>query len=323
MPLDSGDESGDLLLELSPTQDERRQRTMARIQRAQQDGGPPRRVDRSDSADVAVRIDSEDGAPLSSSSFELPSGLSFRPRPQQVETEENTLLDLTGLAQRALAAQPDEGEEGSRTSVEAAAPPKPGRATPAAGVSPALEQDLAPGPSPNNRGQVAPIRKVLVECGLCGFHVQIPVEFFGKTIHCPSCQGNAIFTESTLDPIKDEILDRLALETAERRAIYAGEQEPSPVKDLLKSGALKSFLVGVGLGLLVLFGMWSVLRIRRAQTHRAFIERAEAEGWRYACNPGETLFHQPWCRQLDRQYPGERITQEELERRGAELHECD
>ena len=58
-------------------------------------------------------------------------------------------------------------------------------------------------------------------------------------------------------PIKDEILDRLALETAERRAIYNADEEPSAWRELWRSSAIKSFLVGVGLGLLVLFAMWS------------------------------------------------------------------
>ena len=220
------------------------------------------------------------------------------------ETEENTALDLTGLAARALA-------DVSETDVDR--PP----------ATPRDESEEAPAP-PNHRGKIGAIRKVLVECGLCGFHVQVPVEFFGKAIHCPNCAGNSIFTESTLDPIKDEILDRLGAETSERGAIYRGEpSEPSVWRELMASSAIKSFLVGVGLGLLVLGAMWGAVRYRRARAQSRIVDQATQEGWRYARNTGEEAFHEPWCRTLDPQRPTERVTAEEFAKRGYTRHECE
>lgn len=303
VPLDSGDDSG--LLPAAGKTAPRKERTLARVQRAREGErgrfeGPGSEI--SDSAQVPIRLDSDDEGPgidLSSSVFELP--------PRQVtrhqETEENTILDLSAISQ-----EPAPKAELSQTSVDGA---------PAAGASP-------PPVKANNRGQVGAIRKVLVECGLCGFHVQIPVEFFGKAIHCPSCAGNSIFTESTLDPIKDEILDRLAVETSERAAIYRGEPEgPGLLRELLASSAIKSFLVGVGLGLFVLGAMWGALQYRRARAQDRIVEQAVSEGWRYARNTGEAAFHEPWCRSLDAQRPTERVTAEEFERARHELHRCE
>lgn len=307
VPLDSGDESG--LLPAASKGAPRKERTLARVQRAREDQrsrelGADFGGEGSDSAQVPIRIDSDEEGPaiqLSSSVFELP--------PRQVtnhqETEENTILDLS-----AIQAKEPPKPELSQTSVDGA---------PAASAVPTTTP-----PKPNHRGQVGAIRKVLVECGLCGFHVQIPVEFFGKAIHCPSCAGNSIFTESTLDPIKDEILDRLAAETSERAAIYRGEPEgPSILRELLASSAIKSFLVGVGLGLFVLGAMWGALQYRRARAQSRIVEQAASEGWRYARNPGEETFHEPWCRSLDSHRPTERITAEEFERGRLELHACE
>jgi hypothetical protein len=100
--------------------------------------------------------------------------------------------------------------------------------------------------SESNRGQVATARKILVECGLCHFHINVPPAFFGKTVHCPNCAGDTMFSESTLEPVKDEILDRLIMETSERRALFP--TEPGP----LSWTAVRSFVVGVALGLVVL-----------------------------------------------------------------------
>ena len=301
VPLDSGDDSAELPVLLSTSSvDERTARTLARIQRAQDDPAD-------DSAQVPIRIDSEEGSnPFPSDSLDD----IVAARARQRETEEHTLLDLTALEQQAArAGGAGSGPALSKTSV--------------AGEGPFPADSPDPEATPNNRGQVAAIRKVLVECGLCGFHVQIPVEFFGKTVNCPSCMGNAVFTESTLDPIKDEILDRLALETAERRAIYNADEEPSAWRELWRSSAIKSFLVGVGLGLLVLFALWSAMQVRRSRARAAMVEEAEQQGWRYARNTGEELFHQPWCRQLDGRRIGERISDDELQERGHRLHACE
>jgi hypothetical protein len=329
VPLDSGDDSGVLPIAVAESEvDDRKRRTLARIQRAKQETPKAQRALRSNSGAIPVRVDSQDddeSLPFSSSSFEIRGSLRKRElRAQETESEENTLLDLTALEQKALQDQERvkaQAAELSHTSLDGKRPsPAP---TLADSDDSSLESGDALQGEQNHRGKVAPIRKVLVECGLCGFHVQIPVEFFGKTIHCPSCEGNAIFTESTLDPIKDEILDRLALETAERRAIYNRGREPSPIAELLRSSAVKSFLVGVGLGVLVLIAMWSAMRVRRSRGRDASVRQAELQGWRYASNAGEKVFHQPWCRQLDPRRPGEHVTEGVLDDHGAALHECE
>ncbi|MBL4846417.1 MAG: hypothetical protein JKY65_12890 [Planctomycetes bacterium] len=280
------------------------------LPRVSEDGGDRSSVDDaldvSDSGPVPIRVDSDDRGPqidLSSSEFEFP----VRKAKGDQETEENTLLDLTALEQRAAA------EEASETSLERpkALPPIP---------SDSEEVAVAP----NNRGKIGAIRKVLVECGLCGFHVQVPVEFFGKAIHCPNCAGNSIFTESTLDPIKDEILDRLGADTNERGAIYRGEPaEPSVWRELMASSAIKSFLVGVGLGLLVLGAMWGAVSYRRTRAQGRIVDQAAREGWRYARNTGEDAFHEPWCRSLDAQRPTERVSAEDFAKRKLQRHECE
>src|SRR5256714_1013327 len=50
------------------------------------------------------------------------------------------------------------------------------------------------------------VRRILVECDLCGYHVAVPPELFGKTVHCPECRADMMFSESTLEPVKDEII---------------------------------------------------------------------------------------------------------------------
>ena len=113
----------------------------------------------------------------------------------------------------------------------------------------------------DHRGEIGLAQRLLVECSLCGYHVSILAEFFGKTVHCPECAGNTVFTESTLSPVKDELLDRLALDTQERRALRRpGEPATESALELLPEvKTLRSFLIGVALGLLVL-GLWMLLR---------------------------------------------------------------
>ncbi len=168
--------------------------------------------------------------------------------------------------------------------------------------------------SPNNKGEVGTVRKILVECGLCGFHVGIPPAFFGKTVHCPSCAGDTVFSESTLEPVKDELFDRLALETHERAVLFRPPGEA-------RWATLRSFLVGVGLGLVAIVALWGVSRFRTASARRAAEEAAVADGWRYASNGEEPQLHEPWCRELTR--PGQRFTEEEAFRSGRAMHGCD
>jgi hypothetical protein len=74
------------------------------------------------------------------------------------------------------------------------------------------------------------VRRILVECALCGYHVAVPPELFGKTVHCPECRADMMFSESSLEPVKDEIIGRIALEHSERRALEnpVGAPIPSP-----------------------------------------------------------------------------------------------
>jgi hypothetical protein len=177
---------------------------------------------------------------------------------------------------------------------------------------PSSGSDEAAGP--NNKGEVGTVRKILVECGLCGFHVGIPPAFFGKTVHCPSCAGDTVFSESTLEPVKDELFDRLALETHERAVLFRPPGEA-------RWATLRSFLVGVGLGLVAIVALWGVSRFRTSSARRAAEEAAVADGWRYASNGEEALLHEPWCRDLTR--PGARLTEEEAFRSGRAMHTCD
>lgn len=236
---------------------------------------------------------------------------------QHAETEENTLIGDTALASQLR----EEEAEGTLIDPEGPA----GAAAAAAEAAAADVGKQAPAPSaarPENRGQIATARRILVECGLCGFLVQIPAELFGKTVHCPECAGNTIFTESTLDPVKEELLDRLALETGERRALFPPTPAPGGPGWVTRN-ALQSFLIGVGLGLVVLALGGGVLRWREGARRDAAVERALGEGWRYATAPGAALAHEPWCPQLDPSQPGRRLTRAELEASPElTLHEC-
>jgi hypothetical protein len=192
------------------------------------------------------------------------------------------------------------------------------------------EASAAGGDEPtDHRGEVATARRILVECGLCGFLVRIPAEFFGKTVHCPECAGNTIFSESTLDPVKDELLDRLILETGERRLLFpppeAGGSRLAVLRAYLSTHAARSFLVGVGLGVLVLLGLWAVAQSHRASVRDEVVEEAGRQGWRYATVRGGNTreVHEPWCRELQPGI-GERLTADDFEAREDELilHAC-
>jgi len=108
--------------------------------------------------------------------------------------------------------------------------------------------------TPNYRGKAAGARKLLVECALCDFLVQIPPEFFGKTVQCRNCAGNIVFTESTLEPIKDELLDRLLLESRERDLLERPVDAEVPP-------AWRSLLLGLalGAGIVIVLGTLAVL----------------------------------------------------------------
>jgi hypothetical protein len=171
--------------------------------------------------------------------------------------------------------------------------------------------------SRSNKGEVATVRRILVECGLCGFLVRIPPAFFGKTIHCPECAGDTIFSESALEPVKDELVDRMALETAERDVLF---RLASPREE--RWSTARSFLVGVALGLVAIAGIWGFLAARQGAARDAAVEQALRDGWRWATLEGDPFtLHEPWCRELTR--VGSKVSQAERDRR-PELkpHDC-
>jgi hypothetical protein len=96
---------------------------------------------------------------------------------------------------------------------------------PRLGVVPISSDEIPPGGAAVD--SVGKVKRVLVECGLCGHHVTILPELFGKTVRCPECQGVSAFTESTLEPVKDEIMGRIAFDDFERRLL--GRRIPAPV----------------------------------------------------------------------------------------------
>ncbi len=102
------------------------------------------------------------------------------------------------------------------------------------------------------------VRRILVECALCGYHVAVPPELFGKTVHCPECRADMMFSESSLEPVKDEIIGRIALEHAERRALANPIPGPIPSPATLlrtrkRIAAVVSVLLAVLLVLLLAF----------------------------------------------------------------------
>ncbi|MCW8141624.1 MAG: hypothetical protein KIT58_22195, partial [Planctomycetota bacterium] len=173
--------------------------------------------------------------------------------------------------------------------------------------------------SEDHRGEVATVRRIMVECGLCGFLVRIPPEFFGKTVHCPECAGDTVFSESTLEPVKDELVDRMALETAERDLLFRLEQPKDG-----RWATVRSFLVGVALGLVAIVGLWGFLAARRSAYRDAMVQQAQRDGWRWATDEDAPhLLHEPWCRALGPRIAA-RVSEEERARRPAlVLHDCD
>lgn len=201
-------------------------------------------------------------------------------------------------------------------SAEAAPTPPTSKETTSSANAEGSESD-----DPGHRGEIATVRRITVECGLCGFLVQIPPAFFGKTVHCPECAGDTVFSESTLEPVKDELIDRMALETAERDVLFRLEnQRPS------RWTTLRSFFVGVALGLVAILAIWGFVASRRSAYRDASIEHAVRDGWRYAASEDDpNLLHEPWCKQLGLgAHVVAKFTEEERAARPAlTLHDCD
>jgi hypothetical protein len=172
---------------------------------------------------------------------------------------------------------------------------------------------------PAHKGEVGTVRRIMVECGLCGFLVGIPPAFFGKTVHCPECAGDTVFSESTLEPVKDELVDRMALETAERDVLFRldGPRES-------RWTTLRSFLVGVALGLLAIVGIWGFVASRNSAYRDAAVDNAVRGGWRYATNEDDpNLLHEPWCRSLGPRVAAKFSEEERAARPALTLHDCD
>lgn len=185
-----------------------------------------------------------------------------------------------------------------------------GGAPPAAGKRPTT--------TTSRRGEVAAARQLLVECGLCGFLVRIPPEFFGKTVHCPECAGATVFSESTLEPVKDELLDRMMLETRERDVLF-----PPAETGRTRKQAVRWLLVGLALGALIPGAVLGVGALDRHLARSARVAEAEREGWRYGLDTGALLVHEPWCAQLhhaDKKIPAAGL--DACLNQGYSRHEC-
>jgi hypothetical protein len=171
----------------------------------------------------------------------------------------------------------------------------------------------------DHRGEVATVRRIIVECGLCGFMVKIPPAFFGKTVHCPECAGDTVFSESALEPVKDELVDRMALDTAERDALFRIDAARAPQR----WSTLRSFFVGVALGLVAILGLWGFLRAQQRAKNDALVEAARREGWRWATDERDPLLlHEPWCRELVRIET--RVSEEQrAEKKSFLQHDCE
>ncbi len=112
--------------------------------------------------------------------------------------------------------------------------------------------------SPSGRRPVK-VRRILVECGLCGNHVAVPPELFGKTVHCPECRADMMFSESSLEPVKDEIIGRIALEQAERRALAHAIPGPIPSPNVVARNQRRNLVIVVLLVATLLGGLLALV----------------------------------------------------------------
>jgi hypothetical protein len=90
----------------------------------------------------------------------------------------------------------------------------------------------------------------------------VPPELFGKTVHCPECRADMMFSESSLEPVKDEIIGRIALEHSERRALEHAIPGPIPSPDAVlrthrRNAVIIVLLIAALLGGLAAFA-WKV-----------------------------------------------------------------
>jgi hypothetical protein len=99
------------------------------------------------------------------------------------------------------------------------------------------------GEADDRRPRAGRVRRLLVECELCGYHVSITPELFGKTVRCPECRTDNAFTESTLEPVKDEIVGRIALAGHERKLLHLPVAPPVISPELVARERRRRILV--------------------------------------------------------------------------------
>lgn len=114
------------------------------------------------------------------------------------------------------------------------------------------KEKAKPSERPPERPRSGTVRRLLVECDVCKFLVAIQPELFGKTVRCPECRADNLFTESSLEPVKDEIEGRLALQTLEQRPKPSEPPGPPPdpspsLDDLAARERRKRVLVAVAI----------------------------------------------------------------------------
>jgi hypothetical protein len=168
-------------------------------------------------------------------------------------------------------------DEGSEPSPDASSHPKDGGSALASDSGSGSGERPPPPPAPlkpvKSTSQRRPIkvRRILVECALCGYHVAVPPELFGKTVHCPECRADMMFSESSLEPVKDEIIGRIALEHGERRALEHAVPGPIPSPQAVaRSHRRRTILIVVLFGsLLAAIGVvgWKLLTRPAQSTH--------------------------------------------------------
>jgi hypothetical protein len=195
------------------------------------------------SADGSREGTSADGSSVAGSSADEEPAITPRKSPPTDETPRGAFFgtgpDAASSTERSLPEQPSSSDDTS----ESLLPGSPTKAVVG---------------SPSGRRPVK-VRRILVECGLCGNHVAVPPELFGKTVHCPECRADMMFSESSLEPVKDEIIGRIALEQAERRALAHAIPGPIPSPNVVARNQRRNLVVVVLLIAALLGGLLALI----------------------------------------------------------------
>jgi hypothetical protein len=164
------------------------------------------------------------------------------------------VIAVGGPAAAGLDMPPTSGStQGSGSAELRVKPPEPPRKKQDE-IEAAIEKELS-------KPRAGKVKKVLIECGLCGHHVAIMPEFFGKTVRCPECRGASAFTESTLEPVKEEILGRIALDSHERRMLDRPVPPPVPGPPPLRNRRRRYLIIAIAAAALLLV-LVLILRLR-------------------------------------------------------------